>query len=203
MPPDDAPPSHHHHHNSTAAVYLFPTGVTGLADAPVAFGAIALLGVATSLCSTLMFTAMGSFFNQCARVSGERGDSWSCAVGTRPGHARLAVCPARQAACFIPPCLPRLPCAMCRISDPSMGGTYLTLLNTIANAGITVPKLFVFAGRGFGLGLAGRNGCRSHTHPASASTHDVHPRPPSSALAQPPSRPPPQRTQCRVQRWMR
>lgn len=39
-----------------------------------------------------------------------------------------------------------------RISDPSMGGAYLTLLNTIANIGITVPKFFVFAGAREGLG---------------------------------------------------
>lgn len=33
-----------------------------------------------------------------------------------------------------------------RISDPRMGGAYLTLLNTVANIGVTVPKLLVFAG---------------------------------------------------------
>lgn len=32
-----------------------------------------------------------------------------------------------------------------RISDPSMGGSYLTLLNTLANVGVVVPKLAVFA----------------------------------------------------------
>lgn len=42
-------------------------------------------------------------------------------------------------------------CACCalmlrRISDPAMGGAYLTLLNTLANVGVTVPKLFVFTG---------------------------------------------------------
>ena len=34
-----------------------------------------------------------------------------------------------------------------RISDPRMGGAYLTLLNTIANIGVTVPKFFIFAGK--------------------------------------------------------
>lgn len=28
-----------------------------------------------------------------------------------------------------------------------MGGAYLTLLNTVANLGVTLPKLFIFAGR--------------------------------------------------------
>ena len=32
-----------------------------------------------------------------------------------------------------------------RISDPAMGGAYLTLLNTLANVGVVVPKLAVFA----------------------------------------------------------
>jgi len=31
-----------------------------------------------------------------------------------------------------------------RISDPSMGGAYLTMLNTVANIGIVVPKIIVF-----------------------------------------------------------
>ena len=31
-----------------------------------------------------------------------------------------------------------------RISDPDMGGAYLTLLNTIANLGFTLPKLLIF-----------------------------------------------------------
>lgn len=54
-------------------------------------------------------------------------------------------------------CPPPLPCVLnlaslypfppaCRISDPTMGGAYLTLLNTVANIGVTVPKLFIFAG---------------------------------------------------------
>ncbi|KAK9809613.1 hypothetical protein WJX73_007530 [Symbiochloris irregularis] len=32
-----------------------------------------------------------------------------------------------------------------RISDPAMGGAYLTLLNTIANMGVILPKLGIFA----------------------------------------------------------
>jgi hypothetical protein len=32
-----------------------------------------------------------------------------------------------------------------RVSDPGMGGAYLTMLNTISNIGITLPKIGVFA----------------------------------------------------------
>ncbi|GAB4813183.1 hypothetical protein N2152v2_000229 [Parachlorella kessleri] len=80
---------------STLAVYHFPHGAALVSDAPAAFAAVAAVGVATSFTSTLMFTALGSFYN--------------------------------------------------RISDPSMGGAYLTLLNTIANLGFTLPKIFIFA----------------------------------------------------------
>ena len=66
-------------------VYYFPRGAASLGDHPAAFAALAAAGVATSFMSTLMFTALGSFYN--------------------------------------------------RISDPDMGGAYLTLLNTIANMG--------------------------------------------------------------------
>jgi hypothetical protein len=59
------------------------------------FAALALLGLLQSFSSTLMFTALGSFFN--------------------------------------------------RISDPAMGGAYLTLLNTIANMGVVLPKTPIFA----------------------------------------------------------
>lgn len=80
---------------TTLAVALFPSGAISLLDAPLAFAALAALGVATSFASTLMFTALGDFYN--------------------------------------------------RISDPAMGGAYLTLLNTLANVGVIVPKLGVFA----------------------------------------------------------
>jgi hypothetical protein len=80
---------------TTAAVWAFPAGAAALSDAPWAFAALAALGAATSFASTLMFTALGDFYN--------------------------------------------------RISDPSMGGAYLTLLNTLANVGVVVPKLGVFA----------------------------------------------------------
>ena len=66
-------------------VYYFPRSAASLGDHPGAFAALAAAGVATSFLSTLMFTALGSFYN--------------------------------------------------RISDPDMGGAYLTLLNTIANMG--------------------------------------------------------------------
>jgi hypothetical protein len=68
-----------------AQVYYFPSGATSLAEHPAWFGGLAAAGLVTSFSSTLMFTALGSFFN--------------------------------------------------RISDPDMGGAYLTLLNTIANMG--------------------------------------------------------------------
>ncbi len=66
-------------------VYQFPSGANSLGDHPWWFGALAAAGLVTSFTSTLMFTALGSFYN--------------------------------------------------RISDPDMGGAYLTLLNTIANMG--------------------------------------------------------------------
>lgn len=72
-------------------VYYFPVGATELLTHPKPFFLLGLCGLLTSFTSTLMFTAMGSFFN--------------------------------------------------RISDPDMGGAYLTLLNTIANMGEPSPTL--------------------------------------------------------------
>ncbi len=66
-------------------VLYFPSGASSLLSHPKPFLLLAVCGLLTSFTSTLMFTAMGSFFN--------------------------------------------------RISDPGMGGAYLTLLNTIANMG--------------------------------------------------------------------
>ena len=66
-------------------VFYFPSGASSLLSHPGPFLLLAVCGLVTSFTSTLMFTAMGSFFN--------------------------------------------------RISDPGMGGAYLTLLNTIANMG--------------------------------------------------------------------
>jgi Acetyl-coenzyme A transporter 1 len=80
---------------TTTVVYYFPVGASSVADAPGSFVMLGVLGVASSIASTLMFTALGDFFN--------------------------------------------------RISDPTMGGAYLTLLNTLANVGVVVPKLAVFA----------------------------------------------------------
>lgn len=79
----------------TTVVFYFPSGASSLLSHPGPFLLLAVCGLITSFTSTLMFTAMGSFFN--------------------------------------------------RISDPGMGGAYLTLLNTIANMGVTLPKLAVFA----------------------------------------------------------
>jgi PAT family acetyl-CoA transporter-like MFS transporter 1 len=80
---------------TTTVIYNFPVGASSISDAPGSFAMLGVLGVATSISSTLMFTALGDFFN--------------------------------------------------RISDPLMGGAYLTLLNTLANIGVVVPKLAVFA----------------------------------------------------------
>lgn len=80
---------------TTLLVYYFPTNAQSFSNAPAHFGILALIGVATSFSSTLMFTALGDFYN--------------------------------------------------RISDPAMGGAYLTLLNTLANIGVVVPKLMMFA----------------------------------------------------------
>lgn len=66
-------------------VYFFPSGASSLTDQPWWFALLAAAGLVTSFTSTLMFTALGSFYT--------------------------------------------------RISDPDMGGSYLTLLNTIANMG--------------------------------------------------------------------
>ncbi|KAK9804906.1 hypothetical protein WJX72_011247 [[Myrmecia] bisecta] len=79
----------------TTLVFWFPPGAQSLGDHPLAFLGLAVCGLITSFTATLMFTAIGSFYN--------------------------------------------------RISDPHMGGAYLTLLNTIANIGIIVPKLAIFA----------------------------------------------------------
>ena len=75
-------------HSETLAmvqVYFFPSGASSLSDHPWWFALLAVAGLVTSFTSTLMFTALGSFYT--------------------------------------------------RISDPDMGGSYLTLLNTIANMG--------------------------------------------------------------------
>jgi PAT family acetyl-CoA transporter-like MFS transporter 1 len=79
---------------TTLCVYYFPVGVADIPGAPGAFLCLIVLGVLTSFSSTLMFTALGDFYN--------------------------------------------------RISDPSMGGAYLTMLNTVANIGVVVPKIAVF-----------------------------------------------------------
>jgi PAT family acetyl-CoA transporter-like MFS transporter 1 len=80
---------------TTICVAFFPVGVSNISGAPLAFGVLVILGLMTSFSSTLMFTALGDFYN--------------------------------------------------RISDPTMGGAYLTMLNTIANIGVVVPKVAVFA----------------------------------------------------------
>jgi PAT family acetyl-CoA transporter-like MFS transporter 1 len=80
---------------TTVLVYYFPSHAHSFSNAPVYFGILAVIGIATSFSSTLMFTALGDFYN--------------------------------------------------RISDPVMGGAYLTLLNTLANIGVVIPKLGMFA----------------------------------------------------------
>ena len=59
-----APPASPPHPCSAYAVHRFPAGASALGDAPAAFAGVAALGVATSFTSTLMFTALGSFFNR-------------------------------------------------------------------------------------------------------------------------------------------
>ena len=45
-------------------VWAFPADAVHLSSHPREFGLLALLGLLTSFTSTLMFTAMGSFFNR-------------------------------------------------------------------------------------------------------------------------------------------
>jgi len=80
---------------TTFCVAFFPEKAADISSAPKAFAILVALGLATSFSSTLMFTALGDFYN--------------------------------------------------RISDPSMGGAYLTMLNTVANIGVVVPKIAIFA----------------------------------------------------------
>jgi PAT family acetyl-CoA transporter-like MFS transporter 1 len=75
-------------------VAAFPADASSFTHHFWPFLALSVVGLASSFTSTLMFTAIGSFFN--------------------------------------------------RISDPEMGGAYLTLLNTIANMGIILPKTPTF-----------------------------------------------------------
>ncbi|KAI8473191.1 MAG: acetyl-coenzyme A transporter 1-domain-containing protein [Monoraphidium minutum] len=79
----------------TALAAAFPPGASSFAEHGPWFAALAGAGLVTGFTSTLMFTALGSFFN--------------------------------------------------KISDPGMGGAYLTLLNTIANMGVILPKTPLFA----------------------------------------------------------
>lgn len=74
----------------TYTVHIFPMHANTFSSHPLHFMALGAIGLVTSFTSTLMFTAVGSFFT--------------------------------------------------KISDPAMGGTYLTLLNTIANIGVILPK---------------------------------------------------------------
>ena len=78
----------------TCLVYVFPNSAEGFASHPAEFAVLAVLSVLTSFTTTLMFTALGAFYN--------------------------------------------------KVSDPQMGGAYLTLLNTIANLGMIFPKVPLF-----------------------------------------------------------
>lgn len=79
----------------TTLARAFPPGASSFLEHRTWFGMLSAIGLVTSFSSTLMFTALGSFFN--------------------------------------------------RVSDPAMGGAYLTLLNTIANMGVILPKTPLFA----------------------------------------------------------
>ena len=85
-------------------MFLFPSGASSLTDHPWWFALLAAAGLVTSFTSTLMFTALGSFYT--------------------------------------------------RISDPDMGGSYLTLLNTIANMG---EAFLCLSGRVEGSTIQDRN----------------------------------------------
>eukprot|EP00889_Picochlorum_renovo_P005421 jgi/Picre1/32451/NNA_007797.t1 len=49
---------------TTLCVFLFPMGASDISAAPVAFGILVALGLMTSFSSTLMFTALGDFYNE-------------------------------------------------------------------------------------------------------------------------------------------
>lgn len=78
----------------TFLVWMFPNCAGGFASHPMEFAILAFLSVLISFTTTLMFTALGAFYN--------------------------------------------------KISDPQMGGAYLTLLNTLANLGMIFPKVPLF-----------------------------------------------------------
>jgi MFS transporter, PAT family, solute carrier family 33 (acetyl-CoA transportor), member 1 len=79
---------------AVALVATFPESAASFSEHPASFVALAGVGLATSFSSTLMFTALGTFYN--------------------------------------------------RVSDPEMGGAYLTMLNTVSNVGVTLPKIAMF-----------------------------------------------------------
>ena len=91
-PPPPVPPLY----RSTYAVYRFPAGAAALGDAPAAFAAVAAIGVATSFSSTLMFTALGSFFNRWGAGGGQREE-----CGTKGWGGGMQVC----ALALMPSCL--------------------------------------------------------------------------------------------------
>lgn len=70
----------------------------------------------------------------------------TCGAGVGESYQRHHAKNPPNMCAFLEQIVSRPACVFCRISDPSMGGAYLTLLNTIANLGITLPKIFIFAG---------------------------------------------------------
>lgn len=69
----------------------------------------------------------------------------TCGAGVGESYQRHHAKNPPNMCAFLEQIVSRPACVFCRISDPSMGGAYLTLLNTIANLGITLPKIFIFA----------------------------------------------------------
>ena len=64
-------------------VWAFPADAVHLSSHPREFGLLALLGLLTSFTSTLMFTAMGSFFNRISdpdMVRCVRSHNWSMSM---------------------------------------------------------------------------------------------------------------------------
>jgi hypothetical protein len=58
-------------------VWRFPPDVTQLRDSPGDFLALAAVGLVTSFTSTLMFTALGSFFNKVSDPDMVSSQGWN------------------------------------------------------------------------------------------------------------------------------
>ena len=142
-------------------VWAFPADAVHLSSHPREFGLLALLGLLTSFTSTLMFTAMGSFFN---RISDPDMVRRSCSAPCVHfnGWPSLSRC-----SCLVPKLAYSLQMqpALTACWRLLQGGAYLTLLNTVANMGVILPKLAIFAAIDW---LSART-CVGSSSPVSAS----------------------------------